>query len=89
MCIFRPVARATPSQSRGGQPVSGFLCLTGGVQSNYLSPYSSDVALAAGRLPPEHRDPWDRIIAMQAMTNGWLVITSDSAIAALGAKTLW
>jgi PIN domain nuclease of toxin-antitoxin system len=48
-----------------------------------------DVALAAGRLPPEHRDPWDRIIAMQSIANGWPVITSDLAIAALGAKTLW
>lgn len=48
-----------------------------------------DVALAAGRLPPEHRDPWDRIIAMQSMTTGWPVITSDPAISALGAKTVW
>lgn len=48
-----------------------------------------EVALAAGRLPPVHRDPWDRIIAMQSMTNGWPVITSDPAIAALGAKTMW
>lgn len=48
-----------------------------------------DVALAAGRLPPVHRDPWDRIIAMQSMANDWPVITSDPAIAALGAKTLW
>ncbi len=48
-----------------------------------------DVALAAGRLPPDHRDPWDRIIAMQSMSYDWPVITSDSAIAALGAKTLW
>lgn len=50
---------------------------------------SSDVALAAGRLPPDHRDPWDRIIAMQSMANDWPVITSDAAISALGAKTLW
>lgn len=48
-----------------------------------------EVALAAGRLPPTHRDPWDRIIAMQSITNGWPVITSDPAISALGAKTVW
>ncbi len=48
-----------------------------------------DVALAAGRLPPGHRDPWDRIIAMQSMANDWPVITSDAAFAALGAKTVW
>jgi PIN domain nuclease of toxin-antitoxin system len=48
-----------------------------------------EVALAAGRLPPIHRDPWDRIIAMQSMTNGWPVITSDPAISELGAKTVW
>lgn len=52
-------------------------------------PVTPEIALAAGRLPPAHRDPWDRIIAMQSMANDWPVITADPAIAMLGAATLW
>lgn len=43
----------------------------------------------AARLPLIHRDPWDRIIAAQAIMESMTVVTRDPAIAALGAPTLW
>jgi len=36
-----------------------------------------------------HRDPWDRIIAAQAIVERMTVVTRDPEIAALGASTLW
>ncbi|MEV6302229.1 type II toxin-antitoxin system VapC family toxin [Actinoplanes sp. NPDC051861] len=38
-------------------------------------------ALAAGRLPPHHRDPFDRMLVAQAITEGLTLASRDSAIA--------
>lgn len=46
-------------------------------------------ALRAGLLPGEHRDPFDRLIAAQALIEGLTVVTRDSAFAAFGCKVLW
>ena len=36
-------------------------------------------ARAAGGLPPHHRDPFDRMLIAQAMTDGLVVVTRDIA----------
>lgn len=46
-------------------------------------------ALRAGSLPHVHRDPFDRVIAAQAMVQNISVATPDPAIGALGADTIW
>jgi PIN domain nuclease of toxin-antitoxin system len=38
-----------------------------------------DHAVAAAALPPVHRDPFDRMIIAQAITEGLTVVTSDPA----------
>ncbi len=38
-------------------------------------------AVAAGNLPPIHRDPFDRILIAQAMVEGITLLTTDSVIA--------
>lgn len=43
----------------------------------------------AARLPNSHKDPWDRILAAQAIAEGMTVVTRDPRIAALGATVLW
>lgn len=43
----------------------------------------------AARFPFGHRDPWDRIIAAQAILESMMVVTRDPKIAALGAQTFW
>lgn len=47
-------------------------------------------ALEAGRLDWSHRDPFDRLIAAQALVEGFTLITSDPAFSALdGLDILW
>jgi PIN domain nuclease of toxin-antitoxin system len=45
-------------------------------------------ALAVGRLPSEHRDPFDRLLAAQAIVEGIPLVTADPAFEALGASTI-
>jgi PIN domain nuclease of toxin-antitoxin system len=46
-------------------------------------------AREAARLPPLHRDPFDRMIAAQARIEGLTVITGDRKIAEYGVLVLW
>lgn len=53
-------------------------------------PITAEHALLAGRLDWDHRDPFDRMLAAQAMTESLTVITKDEAFASLpGIRTLW
>ena len=53
-------------------------------------PMTAEHALLAGRLDWDHRDPFDRMLAAQAMTESLTVITKDAAFASLpGIRTLW
>lgn len=52
-------------------------------------PVSLAHAALAGSLPGEHRDPFDRVIAAQAIVDGIPVVTNDREIANLGAPTFW
>lgn len=45
--------------------------------------------LRAGSLDGAHRDPFDRLIAAQALMEELTVITRDREIAAFGCKVLW
>lgn len=42
-----------------------------------------------GLLPGEHRDPFDRILAAQALIEDLTLVTSDSAFGPFGVKVLW
>lgn len=46
-------------------------------------------AIDAGLLPGTHRDPFDRLIAAQALDEDMTVITCDREIARFGCKVLW
>lgn len=46
-------------------------------------------ALRGGFLPGAHRDPFDRLIAAQALMEDMTVVTRDREIAAFGCKVLW
>ena len=45
--------------------------------------------MRAGLLPGEHRDPFDRLIAAQALIEDLTVITRDPAFAAFGCDVIW
>ncbi|MCU0623957.1 MAG: PIN domain-containing protein [Gemmatimonadaceae bacterium] len=46
-------------------------------------------AIRAGQLEGEHRDPFDRLIAAQALVAGAAVVTNYPAFAAMGVEVLW
>ena len=51
---------------------------------------TEDHALLAGRLDWSHRDPFDRMLAAQAMIESLVIITGDPAFAGCpGVPTLW
>ena len=41
------------------------------------------------RLPPHHRDPFDRLLVAQAIEEGLTIVTHDRAFASYPAPTLW
>jgi len=43
----------------------------------------------AGSLSGAHRDPFDRMLAAQALCESLEVVTDDEAIRVLGARCLW
>ncbi|MEU8244300.1 type II toxin-antitoxin system VapC family toxin [Actinoplanes missouriensis] len=44
-------------------------------------PVSSAHAIAAGRLPAHHRDPFDRMLVAQAVVDGLTLVSRDASIA--------
>ena len=55
-----------------------------------LHPLSVRAAIRAGSWTWEHRDPWDRLLAAQAVEDDLTLITIDSALqGAPGVQTLW
>lgn len=52
-------------------------------------PISTAHALAAGALTHPHGDPFDRMLAAQSIRESLPVITTDPALASLGAATVW
>ena len=46
-------------------------------------------AMRAGYLPGDHRDPFDRLLAGQALVEGLTIVTNDPQIAAFGCRVLW
>jgi len=48
-----------------------------------------DHGVKGGLLPGVHRDPFDRLLAAQALIDGLTVVTCDRQLAAFGCKVLW
>jgi PIN domain nuclease of toxin-antitoxin system len=44
-------------------------------------PVTHGHAIAAGRLPPHHRDPFDRMLVAQAAGEGMTLVSRDASIA--------
>jgi PIN domain nuclease of toxin-antitoxin system len=44
-------------------------------------PVTHGHAIAAGRLPPHHRDPFDRMLVAQAASEGLTLVSRDGSIA--------
>ena len=54
-----------------------------------MAAITPEIALRAGRLQGEHRDPFDRIIAAHALADDIPVISADAKLDAFGVRRLW
>ena len=52
-------------------------------------PVDARHALRVARLPPIHRDPFDRLLVAQAQVEGLPIVTSDPAVAQYDVETIW
>lgn len=52
-------------------------------------PIDTESALRAGRLPSAHRDPFDRILAAQAISLDVPILSPDALLDGLGARRMW
>lgn len=52
-------------------------------------PITHHHALCAGGLPQAHRDPFDRILAAQAICDGLILVTVDPAFSDFPIETRW
>ena len=50
---------------------------------------TSQHALKAGGFDVDHRDPFDRLLAAQALIEGALLVSDDAAMQAFGARCFW
>ena len=54
-----------------------------------LLPIDTTCALRAGRLAGEHRDPFDRMLAAQALDQDVPVLSSDQKLDSFGIRRIW
>lgn len=54
-----------------------------------LLPITMPHLATLSRLPLHHRDPFDRLLAAQAMAEGVPIVTGDPRIAAYGVQVVW
>ena len=52
-------------------------------------PITAEAALRAGRLPGEHRDPFDRMLAAQALAGDIPLLSTDSKLDSFGIRRIW
>lgn len=50
---------------------------------------TAEHGLAAGALPPHHRDPFDRMLVAQARVEGLRLVTHDRAVETYAVETIW
>lgn len=54
-----------------------------------ILPIELDHLLAYEKLPPHHRDPFDRILIAQSIKEDWPIITSDRDFAKYPVRVIW
>jgi len=58
-------------------------------QGFHFLPITPEHIICAATLPMNHRDPFDRIIISQALTEEMTIITRDESFAGYGVKITW
>lgn len=55
----------------------------------YLHPFTLEHAMALSKLPFHHRDPFDRMIIAQCLTENLPILSNDGVFDAYGVNRLW
>jgi len=71
------------------EPLETFLPRELGDNAIQLLPIEMDHCLKVARLPFHHRDPFDRLIAAQALHEGLALLSRDPAFDAYGVERIW
>ena len=54
-----------------------------------IIPITREALFRSGELPKVHPDPFDRLLAAQAMEGGLVLVSPDEPLSALGAARVW
>jgi PIN domain nuclease of toxin-antitoxin system len=77
----------------GKLPTGQILCddFTGYLERFHFTPLpiSIEHGRLAGRLPGLHKDPFDRMLAAQALVEGASLVTNDPSFAGFGVNVVW
>jgi PIN domain nuclease of toxin-antitoxin system len=71
------------------QPLVGEFDEVVAAQGFDLLPLSAGHAIRAGSDGPEHRDPFDRMLAAQAVVEGLTLVSKDRWLKGMGAEVVW
>lgn len=52
-------------------------------------PLTVSDGLRAGKLPPPHKDPWDRMLIAQALNHDLMLVSNETPFDAYGVNRLW
>ena len=55
---------------------------------NLVTPTVAQV-ISSGRMPLYHRDPFDRLLAVQSLDLGWSLLSKDRVFDAYGVRRIW
>jgi PIN domain nuclease of toxin-antitoxin system len=61
------------------------------IQANALTPYpiTLEHTLRLADLPFHHRDPFDRLLVAQALSDGLPILSADALLSAYGIERIW
>ncbi len=79
-CRSRPAQ--TSSSPRSAQRTASKACRLG-------LPLGEEHVLSLHKLPPLHRDPFDRLLVCQAIVDGLVLVTPDDVVTQYPVRTLW
>lgn len=70
-------------------PVDDFVTRLREVNDIATLPLDEASTFAVGKLPPLHRDPFDRMLIAQAITHGMVLAASDEIVRRYPVRSLW
>ncbi|HMO58211.1 MAG TPA: type II toxin-antitoxin system VapC family toxin [Roseiflexaceae bacterium] len=71
------------------QPIEAFVLSQLVLNSISLLDIALPHALAVATLPFHHRDPFDRLLIVQAQIEGWPLVSADSMFDQYGVRRIW